>query len=133
MIRVVAAAILDANHRVLCAQRGVEERFPYKWEFPGGKIEPGESPEEALKRELKEELSVETVIRKKIVSTSFAYDDFQLNLTLFDAAISSGSITPQVHHDVKWLSFNEAEQLEWLPADVPLIEAVKRHYNPYLE
>lgn len=130
MINVVAAVIMDSEDRILCAQRAAEDRHPYKWEFPGGKIEPGESPEDALVRELKEELSIDSEIRGRIVSTSFTYESFALNLILFDVSIVKGTVRPIVHHSLKWMPVHEMESLEWMPADYPLLSKVREYYRP---
>lgn len=129
VINVVAAVIVNSEGEILSAQRSAEDRHPYKWEFPGGKIEPGESAEDALVRELREELSVESEIKGRIVSTSFPYEAFDLNLILFDVAIVEGSLKPNVHHALKWLSLTELDKLEWMPADYPLLKRVKEYYK----
>lgn len=129
VIDVVAAVIVNSEQEILCAQRSAEDRHPYKWEFPGGKIEPGESPEDALVRELKEELSIDSEIKGRIVSTSFLYESYDLNLTLFDVIILNGSLKPNVHHALKWIPLHEMESLEWMPADYPLLNKVEAYYR----
>lgn len=129
MINVVAAVIMDRGDKILCAQRDAEDRYPYKWEFPGGKIEPGESPEDALVRELKEELSIDSEIKGRIVSTSFPYESYDLNLILFDVAIVKGTLKPNVHHALKWIPLHDMDTLEWMPADYPLLNKVREYYR----
>lgn len=129
LINVVAAVIIDDDHKVLCAQRGSEDRHPYKWEFPGGKVELGETPQEALRRELEEELSITTRINEKITESRFSYEAYDINLTLFDVSIKEGDLRLNVHHSVKWVPINEMETLEWLPVDYPLIPQVKNYHR----
>lgn len=128
LIDVVAAVIIDDDHKVLCAQRGSEDRHPYKWEFPGGKVEPGETPQNALKRELMEELSITSKINDKITEIRFSYDTYDINLTLFDVSITEGELNLNVHHSVQWTPIDEMETLEWLPVDYPLLPKVKNYF-----
>lgn len=119
----VVGAILVEDGKILCAQRGESKSLAYLWEFPGGKIESGESPQEALIRELKEELLIEVDVQsKKFEETSYQYDFGVVNLTTFICLLKKG--TPQLteHIAVKWLEPKELDQLEWAPADVPAVE-----------
>lgn len=119
----VVGAILVEDGKILCAQRGESKSLAYLWEFPGGKIESGESPQEALIRELKEELLIEVDVQsEKFEETSYQYDFGVVNLTTFICLLKKG--TPQLteHIAVKWLEPKELDQLEWAPADVPAVE-----------
>lgn len=119
----VVGAILVEDGKILCAQRGESKSLAYLWEFPGGKIESGESPQEALIRELKEELLIEVDVQsEKFEETSYQYDFGVVNLTTFICLLKKG--TPQLteHIAVKWLEPKELDQLEWAPADMPAVE-----------
>lgn len=119
----VVGAILVEDGKILCAQRGESKSLAYLWEFPGGKIESGESPQEALIRELKEELLIEVDVQsEKFEETSYQYDFGVVNLTTFICLLKKG--TPQLteHIAVKWLEPKELNQLEWAPADIPAVE-----------
>lgn len=119
----VVGAILVENGKILCAQRGESKSLPYLWEFPGGKIEKGETPQEALIRELKEELLIEVEVQsEKFEETSYQYDFGLVNLTTFICLLKKG--TPQLteHIAVKWLKPAELNKVQWAPADIPAVE-----------
>lgn len=119
----VVGAILVENGKVLCAQRGEGKSLAYLWEFPGGKIETGETPQEALIRELQEELLIEVEVQsEKFDETSYQYDFGLVNLTTFICFLKSG--TPQLteHIAVDWLAPKELNKLKWASADIPAVE-----------
>ena len=119
----VVGAILVENGKILCAQRGEGKSLAYLWEFPGVKIETGETPQEALIRELQEELMIEVEVEfEKFEETSYQYDFGIVNLTTFICFLKSG--TPQLteHIAVEWLVPKELNKLEWAPADIPAVE-----------
>ncbi len=119
----VVGAILIENGKILCAQRGEDKSLAYLWEFPGGKIETGETPQEALIRELQEELMIEVEVEfEKFEETSYQYDFGIVNLTTFICFLKSG--TPQLteHIAVEWLAPKKLNTLEWAPADIPTVE-----------
>lgn len=119
----VVGAILVENGKILCAQRGEGKSLAYLWEFPGGKIETGETPQEALIRELQEELLIEVEVQsEKFEETSYQYDFGLVNLTTFICFLKKG--TPQLteHIAVEWLALKELNTLEWAPADIPAVE-----------
>ena len=122
-IRVVAAIICDGG-RIFATQRGYG---PYKdgWEFPGGKVEPGETPEEALKREILEELDAEIEVGEPAGHIEYDYPDFHLSMDCFFCALLSGSLTLKEHEAARWLSREELDSVAWLPADLSLIERLK--------
>lgn len=117
-IYVVAAAIFDKG-RILCAQRGESMTLPFKWEFPGGKIEPGESPQEALKREIREEMKCTIEIDRRIDTTSYEYDFGIVHLTTFSCRLKEGEPVLTEHASFKWLPPHELSMLDWAPADIP--------------
>lgn len=119
---VVGAAIFDEN-KVLCAQRGYGD-LKGKWEFPGGKIESGESPIEALKREIKEELNLDVEVCDKVDESSFDYPKFKVNLSVFSCKIIGGSLKDEEHQDLKWVKANEIESLDWADADKPIVDSI---------
>ena len=119
----VVGAILIENGKILCAQRGENKSLAYLWEFPGGKIESEESPQEALIRELQEELLIEVDVQPDVFEqTSYQYDFGLVHLTTFICFLKKG--TPQLteHIAVEWLEPKELNQLEWAPADIPAVE-----------
>lgn len=122
-IKVVAAIIRDKD-RILATQRGYGE-FKDGWEFPGGKIEEGETPENALIREIREELDTEISVGEKITCVEYDYPKFHLSMDCFWAEIVSGDLVLKEHEAAKWLSREELDSVDWLPADLELIEKIK--------
>ena len=123
-VRVVAAVIKSINVNgepiVLATQRGYGE-FKGGWEFPGGKIEDGETPEEALKREIMEELDTEILVGELIDTVEYDYPTFHLSMDCFWCDILTGTLVLQEHEAAKWLTKKTLESIEWLPADVSII------------
>ncbi len=128
-IRVVAAVTKAINEKgetiIFATQRGYGE-FKGGWEFPGGKIETGETPEEALKREIMEELETEIKVGELIDTIEYDYPEFHLSMECFWAEIISGDLVLKEHESAKWLTKDKIDSVEWLPADVTLIEKVRR-------
>lgn len=122
-IRVVAAVIRSGN-RIFAAARGYGE-FKGGWEFPGGKIEPGETSEEALVREIKEELNVEISVGSLIETVEYDYPDFHLSMDCFWCEIVNGDIVLNEAQEAKWLSNDMLDSVKWLPADITIIEKIK--------
>ena len=122
-ISVVAAVIRDGE-RVFATQRGSGE-FKDGWEFPGGKIEPGETPEAALVREIREELDTEISVGKRIDRIEYDYPTFHLSMDCFWCEILSGNLVLKEAEDARWLAADELDSVAWLPADVTLIEKIK--------
>ena len=124
---VVAAAIFREN-KVLCMQRSkhTKEYKSLKWEFPGGKVEFGESREEALVREIREELSVDIEVSEFLMTVEHTYPDFHLSMHVFKCVLDHGEITLNEHVALNWLSIDELDQLEWAAADIPVVESLMK-------
>lgn len=121
-IRVVAAVIKNKN-KIFCTQRGYGE-FKGYWEFPGGKIEENETPQEALKREIKEELTIDIEVGDLIDTVEYDYPEFHLSMDCFYAEIISGQIELKEHDNALWLERDNLKTVRWLPADEDLINKV---------
>lgn len=127
----VVAAIIVKGKKVFATQRGYGE-FKDGWEFPGGKIEQGESPEEALIREIREELDVDIKVGRLLETVEYDYPNFHLTMHCFICELLSEEIVLKEHEDAKWLEEDELDSVDWLPADVSLIDkifAAKQGYN----
>lgn len=122
-IEVVAAIITD-NGKIFATQRGYGE-FKDGWEFPGGKIEPGETPEQALMREIQEELNTEIAVGKLFETVEYDYPAFHLTMHCFFCTVQSGDLVLREHEACKWLSAKELYSVDWLPADKELIRHLK--------
>ncbi len=122
-VRVVAAVICDCSEcgtRILATERGYGE-FKGRWEFPGGKIEPGETPQQALVREIREELDVMIAVDKLIDTVEYDYPAFHLSMDCFWCSIEDGEIMLKEALDARWISVDALPDLDWLPADRALI------------
>lgn len=122
-IKVVAAIIID-NGKIFATQRGYGE-FKDGWEFPGGKIEEGETPQEALIREIKEELDIEIEVGELLDTVEYDYPKFHLSMDCFICKIKSGKLVLKEHEAAKWLTEEALDSVEWLPADLRLVEKLK--------
>ena len=116
----VVAAIICKNNMIFATQRGYGE-FKDGWEFPGGKIEAGESPEEALVREIKEELDTDISVEKYIHTVEYDYPAFHLSMRCYICSIVSGELVLKEHESAKWLTKDMVDSVDWLPADRELI------------
>lgn len=127
-VRVVAAVIKAENGKgqpiIFATQRGYGD-LKGGWEFPGGKIEEGETPQEALKREIMEELDTEISVGELIDTIEYDYPTFHLSMDCFWCQIVKGDLVLKEHEAAKWLSKDELDSVEWLPADVTLISGIK--------
>ena len=119
-IRVVAA-VIRSEDKIFATARGYGE-FKGQWEFPGGKIEPGEKPEEALVREIQEELDVKIEVGDLIDTIEYDYPSFHLSMDCFWCNVTEGEITLKEAEDARWLNKDELYSVDWLPADMELIE-----------
>lgn len=128
IVRVVAAVIRRYNETgepiIFATQKGYGD-FKGGWEFPGGKIEPGESPEQALVREIREELETEIIVGELIDTVEYDYPNFHLSMDCFWCEVKSGDLKLLEASAAKWLTKEELGSVEWLPADVSLIEKIK--------
>ena len=119
----VVAAIIIYEDKILCVQRN-ENKYSYiskKYEFPGGKIEDGETKIEALKREIAEELKMDISIKNDFLTVKHQYPDFKLIMHSFICYVKQNKVTLTEHIDFKWLSKNELENLDWAAADIPIV------------
>ena len=127
-VKVVAAVIRSVNEDgepvVFATQRGYGEYKDW-WEFPGGKVETGETPEEALVREIHEELAAEITIDKYLATVEYDYPAFHLSMDCFWCRLLKGKLTLLEHEAAKWLPLNHLRQVNWLPADVLVIDAIE--------
>mgnify|MGYP003553091124 FL=1 len=127
-VRVVAAVIKAENGKgqpiIFATQRGYGD-LKGGWEFPGGKIEEGETPQEALKREIMEELDTEISVGDLIDTIEYDYPTFHLSMDCFWCQIVKGDLVLKEHEAAKWLRMDELDSVEWLPADVTLISGIK--------
>ena len=124
-VRVVAAIIIE-NDKVFATQRGYGE-FKDGWEFPGGKIEPGETPEEAIVREIKEELDTEVEVIELLDTVEYDYPNIHLSMGCFICKIKSGDLVLKEHEAAKWLTKDTLGSLEWLPADMGLVGEIEKY------
>lgn len=127
-IRVVAAVIKATNDNgekiIFATERGYGE-FKGGWEFPGGKIEPGETPQQALCREVMEELDTKIQVGDLIDTIEYDYPAFHLSMDCFWCEVVSGNLVLKEHEAARWLTSDELDSVEWLPADVTLIDKIR--------
>jgi 8-oxo-dGTP diphosphatase len=120
----VVAAIIQKDGRIFATQRGYGD-FKDWWEFPGGKMEVGETPEEALKREIREELSTEICIDKFLCTVEYDYPAFHLKMHCYLCSLLTEALHLNEHEAARWLTKDELDSVKWLPADLMVIEALK--------
>ena len=121
----VTAAIILKENKVLIAQRAPGENSAGKWEFPGGKLEPGETPKECLKREIREELDIEIEVLDFFDESIYAYHSGTIKLMAFWCQWISGDFTLHVHSNLAWVNRDELDLYGFAPADIPLVEKLK--------
>ena len=117
----VVAAIIRKDDKIFATQRGYGD-FKDGWEFPGGKMEPGETPEEALKREILEELDTKIVVERLLTTVDYDYPKFHLTMHCFICSIESGSLTLKEHEAARWLKLSDIYSVDWLPADRVVVD-----------
>lgn len=120
----VVGAVIIQGDLVLAARRNQNQSLPGLWEFPGGKIEVGETPTEALARELQEELLCEAHIGEYITTTSYEYDFATVVLSTYFCTIASGTPRLTEHAEIRWVPVDQLTTLEWAPADIPAVELI---------
>lgn len=118
----VACAIIEQNGKVLATQRSSTMSLPLKWEFPGGKIDPGESTEDCLRRELAEELGIRVCLGRNLPHSTYHYPTFAITLYPFVCSIESGNIVLYEHSAMAWLLPDQLYTLDWAEADLPVID-----------
>ena len=130
-IKVVAAIIcndMEQKNKIFATARGYGD-LKGGWEFPGGKVEPGETPQQALKREIMEELSTEIKIGELIDTIEYDYPTFHLSMDCFWAEVITGQLELKEAEAAKWLTKDQLESVAWLPADITLIDKIRQHMN----
>lgn len=125
----VVAAVIEKDNKIFCAQRNSEGALGGKWEFPGGKIESGEGREEALIRELREELEIDVEIKKHVMTVEHQYPNFFIVMHAFQCSIKCGEIMLKEHQDSCWLKREELDQLDWAEADIPIYKKIQEVFE----
>lgn len=120
----VVAAVIRKKNRIFATQRGYGD-FKDGWEFPGGKVEPGETPEAALAREIREELDAEIQVGDFICTVEYDYPTFHLTMHCYWAEVRQGELTLLEHEAARWLDGAHLDDVDWLPADRPVVEAIR--------
>ena len=126
----VVAAIIVKDNKVFATQRGYGEWKDF-WEFPGGKIDAGETPEEALRREIKEELDTEIAVGELFTTINYDYPTFHITMHCYPCTIENGSLTLLEHEAAKWLSLDQLDSVTWLPADLLVIAELQKPCIPF--
>ena len=126
----VVAAIIVKDHKVFATQRGYGEWKDF-WEFPGGKIDAGETPVEALRREIKEELDTEIAVGELFTTIDYDYPTFHITMHCYLCTIENGSLTLLEHEAAKWLSLDQLDSVTWLPADLLVIAELQKSCIPF--
>lgn len=121
----VTAAILVKDHKIIIAKRGPNDRLAKKWEFPGGKVENNETPEQCLKREIKEEFDIDVSVGKYLGSSIYHYDHISIELLAYRAYWENGQIHLKDHDDFKWVSLEQLAEFDFAPADLVFVEKLK--------
>jgi 8-oxo-dGTP diphosphatase len=121
-VKVVGAVIRNKQDEFLCALRSPTMSLPNLWEFPGGKIEEGETPEQTLVREIEEELDCQITVQEKVVEVVHEYPNVIVNLLTYESTIISGDPKAKEHAKLEWVPKRDLRSLEWAPADIPTID-----------
>lgn len=117
----VTAAIISRENKLLICQRDSKDELPDLWEFPGGKLEPGETLEDCIRREIEEELCLQIEPLSVFGTTGYSYKDKRLHFTFYNAVILGGQMTLKVHRDARWVTLKDLGSYEFMPADVPIV------------
>ena len=126
-IKVVAAIIVN-DHKLFATQRGYGE-FKDGWEFPGGKIEEGETPQQALKREIREELDTEIDVGEHLCTVDYDYPSFHLTMHCYMCSVISGDLVLKEHESARWLGMDELDSVDWLPVDIGILPKIVCEVN----
>lgn len=124
----VVAAVIKHDNKIFTTRRGYGE-FENMWEFPGGKIEAVETREDALIREIKEELELDIKVSTYITTVEYDYSNFHLTMHCFICEVCGGELQLNAHNAVKWVSLEELDNLQWVPADILVVEKLKKCKN----
>jgi 8-oxo-dGTP diphosphatase len=122
----VTAAILIKNRKILIAQRKATDSLPDKWEFPGGKVEAGETPEECLSREMKEEFGIHVAVGKFLGASVYHYDHISIKLLAYRTIWTKGELNLKAHKNIEWVTLDQIEQFDFAPADIPFVNKLRR-------
>ena len=125
----VVAAVIQKERKILIAKRSNSGVHPSLWEFPGGKVEEGETLKEALKREIKEELDCWITVGDFIDESMVFTDTLQIEMAVFEAIVQQGEPRKLEHAELRWIEIHELECFTWAPADIPLLESVSRYFK----
>ena len=125
----VTCAIIIEKERVLVTQRSEEMPHPLKWEFPGGKVKEGESPEYCIKREIQEELGLRVVVKQLLPSVKHAYGNHTIKLIPFICSREEGKISLSEHKSFRWIPIEEVEEVDWLDADAEVVRVLKERLS----
>ena len=121
------AAIICKDREIFATQRGYGAYKDW-WEFPGGKIETGETPEQALAREIREELAVEITVGDRLTEVEYDYPEFHLSMACYWCSVEKGHLTLLEHEAARWLPLRDLRQVKWLPADIQVLEAIENYF-----
>lgn len=124
-INVVGAVIQNQAGEILCARRSQKMAHGGLWEFPGGKIEPHETPEESLQREIREELGCDIAVGQQVADVTYCYPNQAVRLITYRARLLRGQPTPREHAELRWLPVDQLGDLEWSPADLPTVRRLQ--------
>ncbi len=122
----VTAAILFKDDKLLIAQRKSEDKLPNKWEFPGGKVENEETPEECLKREIKEEFGIDVSVGEFFGESVYHYDHISIRLLAYRTFWNNGELKIKAHQSIEWVTINQIGLFDFAPADIPFVEKLRR-------
>jgi len=126
---IVIAGLISANGKFLIARRNLNKSLGGLWEFPGGKLSDNETPEACLKRELMEELHIDSEVGKYLCKNTHEYDDFTIELHLYEVTSFSGEPVLTEHEDIQWVGIEEFDKYEFAPADIPIINDLLTTWN----